>query len=121
MTLIPYLFIRFFYRLKEFLRHWYFDSFRLYSNFVISLLEKLDRRLAFKVTLQHLFQPLYQDQTTIGFILGFFFRSARLIVGGFIYLIMAFIAVLVYLAWLAVPLYLIFQIIANCQSFVNLF
>jgi len=111
MTLIPYLFLRLFYRLAEFLRHWYIESFKIYSHLFISLLEKFDRRFAFKITLRNLFQPLYQDRSAIGYTLGFLFRSARLIMGGFFYLIIIAAAIFFYLVWLAAPLYIVFKII----------
>jgi len=113
MTLIPYFISRFFYRLAEFFRHWYFGSFKIYSHFIISLLEKFDRGLAFKITLKYIFQPLYQDRTTIGYILGFFFRSGRLIVGGIVYAVIIIIALFFYLIWLMVPIYIIYRILAN--------
>jgi hypothetical protein len=111
MVLILYLPTRLLYRLLEFLRHWYFNSFKIYSHFVVSLLERFDRRIAFRVTLRNLFQPLYQDRSFIGYTLGFLFRSARLIMGGIIYAILLFMTVSFYLAWLAVPLYIIFEIV----------
>ena len=43
MAFVPYLFKSFFFRLVEFFRHWYLNSFRIYTHFVISLLEKLDK------------------------------------------------------------------------------
>lgn len=110
MTFIPYLFNRLFYRLLDFLRHWYFDSFKVYSHFIISLLEKFDRRLAFRITFKNLFHPLYQDRSFIGYILGFSFRASRLAMGGFIYAIMITIAISLYLAWLAIPIYIILKI-----------
>jgi hypothetical protein len=111
MTIFPYLISRFFYRLAEFFRHWYISSFRIFSHYVISILEKLDRRFALKITLKHLFQPLYQDRTLIGYILGFFFRSGRLILGGIVYLGVLAIAVFCYFIWLAIPLYIILRVI----------
>lgn len=111
MALIPYLFIRFFYLLWEFLRHWYLGSFKIYSHFIVSLLEKFDRRFAFKITLKNLFQPLYQDRSFIGYILGFIFRIWRLAIGGFIYLIILAGAILIYLAWMTIPIYVVFKII----------
>lgn len=111
MNLVTYLINRFFYRLIEFLRHWYFNSFKIYSHFIISLLEKFDRKLAFKVTVKHLFHPLYQDQTLIGYTLGFFFRTARLMSGGIIYIIIIAVAIFIYLAWLAVLPFIIYKIL----------
>lgn len=106
-----YLFKRFIYRLKEFFRHWYIKSFFIYANFVVSLLERLDRVFAFKITLRFLFQPLYGDYSVLGYLLGFIFRSGRLIVGGLVYLIVIMAAVAAYLLWLAILPYIIYRII----------
>jgi hypothetical protein len=111
MTLIAYLFNRLFYRLTELFRHWYVNSFRLYSHFIISLLERLDRILAVKITLKHLSEPLYQDRSVIGYLLGFIFRSLRLLIGGVVYLIFITVAVILYLLWLSIPAYIIYKII----------
>lgn len=110
MVFIPYLFYCLFYRSAEFLRHWYVRSFWLYGHFILSVLEKFDRRLAFKITLRHLFEPLYQDRTIVGYILGFIFRSLRLIGGAVIYALLIVAAAIIYLAWLAVPFYVIYRI-----------
>jgi len=111
MTAINYLFNRFFYRIFEFLEHWYLGSFKIASHFFISFLEKLDRTFAFKITLRNIFQPLYNDRSFIGYILGFFFRSGRLIISGILYFIIAIFAIAIYLAWLAVIPYIIYQIL----------
>lgn len=110
MTLVYYLFNRFLHRLLKFLQRWYFGSFKIYSHFIFSLLERVDRKLAFKITLRNLFKPLYQDESFIGHILGFCFRTVRLMAGGIIYIILITIFILIYLAWLAAPLYIIFKI-----------
>lgn len=106
-----YLFNRFIYRIKEFFRHWYIKSFFVYSHFVVSQLEKLDRFLAFKITLRCLFKPLYQDYSFLGHILGFIFRVARLIFGGIVYAIVFALAVALYVIWLATPIYIVYKII----------
>jgi len=111
MTAVIYLFNRFFYRIFEFLEHWYIGSFKVYSHFFISFLEKLDRTFAFKITLRNLFQPLYSDRSFIGYILGFFFRSGRLFISGILYLIIIVLAIFIYLAWLLVPIYIIYKIL----------
>jgi hypothetical protein len=76
-------------------------------------LEKFDRKLAFKVTVKHLFHPLYQDQTLIGYTLGFFFRTARLMSGGIIYIIIIAVAIFIYLAWLMVLPFIIYKILSS--------
>jgi len=78
----------------------------MYFNFVVTQFERLDRRLAWKVTFKNLFQPLYKDYTIIGHILGFVFRSIRLLVASIIYIFLFFVALIVYFVWVAVPVIL---------------
>ncbi len=104
---LVYVLERLFYRIVEFLRHWYVKSGRLYSNFVLNQLEKLDRSLAWKITAQHLFEPLYRDYSVIGYLMGFVLRLFRLAVAGVVYAAVFVVAVGIYLLWLAVPPYLI--------------
>jgi hypothetical protein len=106
-----YLVERFFYRIRTFLEHWYVVSFRKYSDFVLNLLSQVDYYLAWKITLRYLFQPLYKDYSVLGYILGFIFRSVRLVAAAVVYLILFLIIVGIYLFWLLVPpliIYLIF-------------
>lgn len=111
--LIIYLLNRLIFRAKEFLRHWYIKSFFVYIHFIISQLEKIDRFLAFKITLRHLFQPLYQDHSIIGYILGFIFRTARLFIGATIYLVVFIIAAAIYIIWLGIPIFIIYKMIIS--------
>lgn len=113
MYLPLYLFNRLVYRIFEFIKHWYLDGSRLYFHIVISLLEKIDRTIAFKITLRYIFMPLYQDFSILGYILGFIFRFIRLFMGAIIYSILIFLALSIYLAWVVAPLYIISQIIFN--------
>ncbi len=106
-----YLGKRFCYRVFEFFYHWYGRSPRIYSNHVFNMLQKMDYRIAWRITLKHLFEPLYKDYTIIGHILGFIFRGARLFMGSIVYLITFAIVIAVYLTWLSIPPYIIFRII----------
>lgn len=107
---LGYLVARFFYRIFEFIRHWYVKSGRWYSNFVLDRLERLDRFLAWRITLKNIFQPLYKDYTTIGYVLGFLFRFLRIILGGVVYILVFALALAIYAAWLALPPYMLFRI-----------
>ncbi len=62
-----------------------------------------DRSFALAITLRHFFEPLYKDYSIIGRILGIVFRSARIVIGGVFYLVLAFVFAIVYLIWLAIP------------------
>lgn len=98
-------------RVTDFFVHWYAGGFRIWGHFTISLMEALDRRLAFKITVKYLFQPLYQDRSFIGYTLGFIFRVFRLFIGAILYAFIAVIAIAVYLIWAAAPIYVVFKII----------
>lgn len=106
-----YLGKRFFYRILDFLRHWYVKSMRMYWNYVINKLERLDLVLAWKITLKNLFQPLYRDFSIIGRVLGFIFRASRLLVGGFVYIVVFFVAIGIYVVWIGIPAYLVARIL----------
>ncbi len=106
-----YLVRRFFFRIKIFLGHWYVKSARIYSNFVLNQLERLDRLLAWRITLRNLFQPLYGDFSLIGYVLGFCFRVVRLIFGSIVYLAVFIIALGVYIFWLIIPPFVVLGII----------
>ncbi|MBI4193143.1 MAG: hypothetical protein HY536_00770 [Candidatus Colwellbacteria bacterium] len=87
------------FRIAAFFSHWYVGSFRVVARTTVSLLESLDRTFAFKVTLRHMLEPMYKDYTIIGYILGFSLRSARLTIGGVLYLALIACAVALYVAW----------------------
>ncbi len=101
---LTYLVGRFFWRIWNFLHNWYVHGSRKIAHYFILALEEMDRGLAVKVTLQHFFEPLYKDYTIIGRILGVFFRSGRVLIGGVIYIIFATVAIVIYLVWLLIPI-----------------
>ena len=103
-----YLIRQFFFRIFRFLRHWYVDSFVFIWHKFLGFLERLDRVFAVKITMRHWLEPLYQDKTIVGYILGFIFRTLRVFFGGFFYIFIFLIAIGVYLAWILIPLILIY-------------
>jgi len=109
---LVYLAHRFFYRIAEFLRHWYVKSAKIYSNWVLNKLEDIDYYLAWKITFKRIFEPLYGDYSILGHILGLFFRLSRLAAGTFVYVLIFIVAIGLYLIWLATPIFLIYLIIA---------
>ncbi len=96
-----------FYRLWMFFYDWYVGAFYHIGAGTITVLETLDRRWAFAVTLKNIFKPLYGDNSLIGGVLGFFFRALRLIIAGSLYGVIIIIALAVYGGWALVPVYII--------------
>lgn len=108
-----YLLRRFVFRIKVFLEHWYVKSARLYFNFIVNQLERIDRFFAWRITLRNLFQPLYGDYSVIGYVLGFVIRVIRLGFGGVAYLVIFVFVIGAYLVWLLIPPFLVIGIALN--------
>jgi len=104
-----YLIRQFFFRIFNFFHHWYIDSFVFIWHKMLGVLEKLDQVFAVKITMRHWLEPLYQDKTIIGYILGFIFRTLRVFFGGFFYILIFIIALGVYLIWILIPVCLIYS------------
>ena len=114
MTLsVIYLFQRFFYRLAEFLRHWYWDSGYWITRQAINILERLDRFFALRINFRLLFKPLYQDYTIVGRVLGFVLRSIRVAAASVIYFLVIVIATTVYFFWALIPVLIFFNVFRN--------
>lgn len=107
---LVYIFWRLWRDIREFFHHWYVHAFFVMIHGTLGLLERLDRSFALKITLRHFGQPLFQDRTLVGYILGFFFRSFRILSAFIIYFLVIAAATGVYFAWSLVPLYVIFMI-----------
>ncbi len=104
-----YIFERALYRFAEFWRHWYVESFYVVSKIVVDILERFDRFFAVRINFRYLFQPLYQDYTVIGRILGFIFRSLRIATGSFLYALIVIVAAVFYFVWILLPPFIIYQ------------
>lgn len=110
-TFLIFLLNRFIFRISEFIKRWYLDSARIYVHQVISMLENLDKTFALKITWRHFGEPLYQDRTIIGYVLGFIFRSFRIFTGAIIYGFLIILAALIFIVWALVPFYIILKIV----------
>lgn len=115
-NLLIFLIDRLIFRISNFLRHWYVLSFKIYTNFVISIFEKMDKVFALKITYKNLFSPLYSDRSVFGYFFGFVFRIIRLFLGIIVYIFLVIVAVIVYLIWAAIPLIIIYKIIKFSPS-----
>jgi len=110
MNSLPvFIFQSFFLHIFLFLKHWYVSSFYLFTKILSDLLEDLDRFFAIKITLFHLFSPLYQDYSFVGYILGPIFRSFLLLSGIIIYAILISIFTILFFFWCSLPAFIIYQ------------
>jgi hypothetical protein len=115
-----YLLQRLGYRIGAFFYHWYVGGSRVIGNAFISTLQSADEIFAVKITLQHFFEPLYNDYSGVGRVVGVVFRFGRVLIGAVIYGILALFFLAVYVLWLAVPVSILFFIITG-RSLMQIF
>lgn len=87
--------------------HWYKDGFLFLWKKFRDILASLDYIFAVKITLRHWLEPLYQDRTIVGIVLGPIFRTFRILFGFYLYFLIFVAWLAVLLAWLALPIVLI--------------
>lgn len=90
---------------------WYYrqQTISLINN-LRDLFELIADKFAIPAMLAHISEPLYQDYTYAGRIIGFFIRSGRIILGLIVeFIIIIFFGLLV-LVWLVLPIVIVFKI-----------
>lgn len=91
-----------------FLYDWYAGGFRRIIGLMVDLLESLDRYWALRITVQNVFQPLYQDHSLLGHLLGFIFRVVRIVLASLLYAAIGALFVIVYIGWASIPVSIIY-------------
>lgn len=107
---IVYILTRIGLRVWMFVWHWYVDGFLQGIQWHLNLLEWMDQFFALKITIHNWLQPLYRDYTFIGYFFGFIFRTARIAVACVVYAVYAIISAMLYVAWSAIPIVIIYKI-----------
>jgi len=111
ITVPAYIAVRFAQRFFGFFEHWYIGGTRFFWDRLTDILGNFDSTFAVAVTVRHLFQPLYQDNTVIGYILGFIFRVLRTLLGIVIYIFVSSLALIVYFLWVSLPAFVVYKIV----------
>jgi hypothetical protein len=104
-----YILRRFWYRIAIFFHHWYVDGSYFFGRQWLRLFLSLERTFAIRITIAHFFEPLYQDYSLMGQIIGPIFRLGRLAIGSVVYLVLGIIFLFLYLLWLAIPVILLLE------------
>lgn len=111
LMIVVYLFHRVLYRAYLFLDYWYVGGFYAWWNGFVHLLDRFDSFFAWRISLRHLFQPLYKDFSFVGYLLGVPFRIGKFLLGSVIYAVFLFVFAVLFLLWMIFPLYLLVRII----------
>jgi hypothetical protein len=105
---VAYLMHRALYRVYRFFYDWFIRSFLFTWKAFRAYIRSFEDVLAVRIQLRNLFQPLYQDYTVLGYVLGFIFRVMRVFMGVILYPIFLGVAVALYLIWVAIPFYIFY-------------
>lgn len=111
MMVLQYLVSQIIRRVAVFFRRWYIDFPRVYWSRVIELAASFDRTFAIKIMIRTWLQPLYGDYTPIGRMLGPIFRTGRILTAFPFFAIYFGAAFLLWLLWLAIPVYLALRVV----------
>jgi hypothetical protein len=107
--LLVYLIRNFFFTIFLFFKHWYVDGWYWAYGAFLRVMRMLERHFAVRINLHYLAEPLYQQYNIAGYLIGFVFRSFRIVAGGVVYLIIAVLVLTLFIAWALVPLYLLYR------------
>ena len=76
-------------------------------------MRSVDQSLAVAITMRHFFEPLYKDYSIVGRIMGIIFRTIRVFLGGIFYIFLAISFAIIYVAWVAIPIIIIYYAARN--------
>ena len=106
-----YVIQRFFVRIFDFFFHWYVEGVgAIWSRFKKTFFD-MDQTIALRITLRHLFEPLYKDYSPVGRIIGPIFRVGRILFGVAFYAVLFAFFFVIMAAWVAVPIFVMVNII----------
>lgn len=87
-------------RFYLFFYHWYVDGTRAFARAGANIFLGLEQGFALRLTIVHFFQPLYQDYSVIGRIIGPIFRILRLALGSLFYILAFVLIITAYAVWI---------------------
>lgn len=110
---LTYIIYRFFWRIYEFLKHWYYGGTKQIIYFWFASLRYFDRFLAFKINLENFWKPMYGDYSLMGRILSLIFRFLRFLTAIVLYFLISALFLVLVLIWNLIPPGLIFLSFLN--------
>lgn len=105
-----YLMHRLFQRITIFLCHWYIDGSRAIRHQFVRTIKNIDRRFGLVNPVP---RPPIKDSRAIAKVSALAFRAGKILVGGFIVLLIAVIFLVLYLAWIGTPVVIVILALKN--------
>ncbi|MFZ5392029.1 MAG: hypothetical protein ACOZAR_02430 [Patescibacteria group bacterium] len=92
--------------------NWYYRTLTVgLAGIFLDIFSTISQSFAISIMAKHIFEPLYQDYTYAGRVIGFFIRSGRIILGLIVEFIFLLIIGLIMILWVLLPLIIIGKII----------
>lgn len=92
---------------------WYLTSPERFYHGTRKLIGTIDQNIAVLETAQHITEPIFQDYSKQGRVLGFFFRLGRILIGLFTYALIALGALMLLVFFWALPILCIVSILSG--------
>jgi len=93
----------------NFLNTYYLGGFHFFFNLYEDLVYKIERRLGFFIHLKYLTTPLWSIYSFAGYLVSIPIRIVKIIISGFILILVSIIFCLLYFIWAVLPIYLILK------------
>jgi hypothetical protein len=94
---------------------WYSIGLAKVVRGLMNFLSDRQRSLALFVWIKNIFKPMYQQYDWQGLLISFFMRSIMIVIRGVALLFWVVFALIALAFWLALPLYVIYQIVFQLE------
>jgi hypothetical protein len=98
------------------IRYWYFESAGRFYAAYLHTARALEDQISIQETLKHMNQPLFQDYTYQGRLIGIALRLVRIGVGVFALILLTLAYLFFYIFWLFFPIICVVSIIASVAA-----
>jgi len=92
---------------------WYSKGFIRVIKGGVNWIKDFEQTLGFMIWVKNLFVPMFGQRDIQGRIISFFLRLFQIIIKGIVLLIFSLLVVIVIIAWLIIPLFIIYQIVLH--------
>lgn len=95
---------------KGFFIFWYYQGLLWFWHKAIEIIDNFEATFAVRLMFKHITEPIFQDYTRAGRILGILIRLLRIMVGLLFYLAIIILFSILATTWAILPIFAIWQI-----------
>ncbi len=95
---------------KGFFIFWYYQGLLWFWRKAIEIISNFEATFAVRLMFKHITEPIFQDYTRAGRLLGILIRLLRIVVGLLFYLAIIIIFSIMAIIWVLLPIFAVWQI-----------